>query len=286
MPMVITTASFLLQDAIFERPSLDELAARLEATELDPVFENTWSGAMLREVRGRLRLARHDRAGGIADLRATGRAAAALHYGPALTTWQSAVALALPVEEREEAVSLVARELQQARASGMVRPQGIALRAAGILEGGKRGVELLHESASLLEGSQARLEHARSLVELGGVLRRLQRRAEARPHLEAGMDLARHCGAERLTARALEELRAAGGKPRRMARSGRDALTASEMRVATLAADGVSNPEIAQELFVSLKTIETHLSHAYAKLGLSGQGSRGRLAVALDEAGA
>jgi DNA-binding NarL/FixJ family response regulator len=71
-----------------------------------------------------------------------------------------------------------------------------------------------------------------------------------------------------------------------MARSGREALTASELRVAGLAADGATNPQIAQELYVSLKTVETHLSHAYAKLGLSGQGSRGRLAHALkDSAG-
>jgi DNA-binding NarL/FixJ family response regulator len=95
------------------------------------------------------------------------------------------------------------------------------------------------------------------------------------------MDLARRCGAERLAARTREELRAAGGRPRRTARTGIDALTASELRVARLAARGASNPEIAQELYVSLKTIETHLSHVYSKLGLSGRGSRGRLARAL-----
>ena len=60
-----------------------------------------------------------------------------------------------------------------------------------------------------------------------------------------------------------------------------DALTASEARVGRLAARGHSNAEIAQELYVSLKTVETHLSHAYAKLGLSGQGARKRLAEAL-----
>ena len=61
-----------------------------------------------------------------------------------------------------------------------------------------------------------------------------------------------------------------------------EALTASELRAARLAAEGRTNPQIAQELFVRLKTVETHLSHAYGKLGLSGQGSRGRLALALD----
>jgi DNA-binding CsgD family transcriptional regulator len=66
--------------------------------------------------------------------------------------------------------------------------------------------------------------------------------------------------------------------------TGRDALTASELRVAELAASGASNAEIVQGLFVSLKTVETHLSHAYAKLGLAGSGSRARLTAALDEA--
>ena len=62
-----------------------------------------------------------------------------------------------------------------------------------------------------------------------------------------------------------------------------DALTASERRIALLAAERHTNSEIAQELYVSLKTVETHLLHVYAKLGLAGQGSRGRLAEALTE---
>ena len=81
--------------------------------------------------------------------------------------------------------------------------------------------------------------------------------------------------------RAGEELRAAGARPRRIARSGVDALTASELRVARLAVEGRSNSEIAQELYVSTKTVETHLSQAYSKLGLSGRGARERLSAAL-----
>ena len=95
------------------------------------------------------------------------------------------------------------------------------------------------------------------------------------------MDLAYRCGAPRLVTRAEDELRASGAKPRRVALSGADALTASELRVGLLAARGRSNAEIAQELYVSLKTVETHLSHAYAKLGLSGQGARKKLAKTL-----
>ena len=97
------------------------------------------------------------------------------------------------------------------------------------------------------------------------------------------MELANRCGAERLVSRAREELGAAGARPRRIATTGLAALTVSERRVAELAARGATNPEIAQELFVGPKTVETHLSHAYRKLGLSGRGARNQLDRAFDE---
>jgi DNA-binding CsgD family transcriptional regulator len=158
----------------------------------------------------------------------------------------------------------------------------VALRGAGLVKGGDEGLGCLRESVVLLERSPMRLEHARSLVELGAALRRRGRRAEAREPLAAGMELAHRCGAERLLARAQEELRAAGARPQRPARTGVDALTPSEQRVARMAAEGRSNPEIAQELFVSLKTVETHLSHVYRKLALTGTGARRQLAAELE----
>jgi DNA-binding CsgD family transcriptional regulator len=286
MAMVVLSPIYFTQDAILERPSLDDAAALVETVELDPVFRRTWTGGMLLHVRGRLRLARQDPEAGIADLREAGRIATALKFGPVFSGWRPALALALRPADREEALALAAEDLALARATEFARPQGVALRTLGMLESGEGGIELLRESVALLENTDARLEHARTLVELGAAMRRRHRRAEARPELQAGMELAHHCGAQRLADRAKQELRAAGSRPRRMARSGREALTASELRVAGLAADGATNPQIAQELYVSLKTVETHLSHAYAKLGLSGQGSRARLARALkDSAG-
>ncbi len=161
----------------------------------------------------------------------------------------------------------------------------MALRAAGIVHGGEAGIELLRQSVRVLERCEASLERARSLVKLGAALRRRHHRIEARLPLAEGMDLARRCGADRLEARAGEELRAAGARPRRVARRGLDALTASELRVARLAATGRPNVAIAQGLYVSRKTVETHLSHAYMKLGLSGQGARQELRVALENYG-
>ncbi|MBV9680760.1 MAG: helix-turn-helix transcriptional regulator [Solirubrobacterales bacterium] len=71
-----------------------------------------------------------------------------------------------------------------------------------------------------------------------------------------------------LAQRAQAELLATGARPRRLARSGVEALTPSERRIARLAADGLSTPEIAQQLFVTVNTVETHLRHAYMKLDI------------------
>ena len=281
MSMWIASAFHMFQDAILERPGLDDIAALTETLEVEPVFLATSAGAMLLECRGLRRLRQGDRKGAISDLRACAGTNAALKMSPTYSDWRSALALALPADDRDEAAQLVADELALARTIGLPRPLGIALRAAGLFEGGEAGIELLRDSVSVLGSSEARLQLARSLVELGAALRRRQHRAEAREPLAAGIDLAFRCGAPRLVARADDELRAMGAKPRRVALSGVDALTASELRVGLLAARGGSNSEIAQELYVTLKTVETHLSHAYAKLGLSGQGARKGLAEAL-----
>ncbi|MQA74581.1 MAG: hypothetical protein GEU88_09620, partial [Solirubrobacterales bacterium] len=81
-----------------------------------------------------------------------------------------------------------------------------------------------------------------------------------------------------LAAHADEELAATGSRSRNILRGGTDALTASERRVADLAAGGMSNPAIARELVVSPRTVETHLSRTYQKLDIAG---RRQLAAAL-----
>jgi DNA-binding CsgD family transcriptional regulator len=129
-----------------------------------------------------------------------------------------------------------------------------------------------------LESSPARLEHARAVTDLGAALRRANRRADARPLLERGLALAQRCGAHALSKRASTELRTIGVRPRTPLRTGPDELTASERRVCELAADGLSNPQIAQALFVTRKTVETHLGRAYRKLDVA---RRGELAGAL-----
>jgi DNA-binding NarL/FixJ family response regulator len=148
----------------------------------------------------------------------------------------------------------------------------------GLVEGGKAGLGLLREAVEVLAGSEARLEHVRALVDLGAALRRANQRTEARGRLREGVDLARKVGALGLAERAYEEIAATGARPQKFLQTGLDALTASERRVAQLAADGMSNREIAQTLFVTIKTVEVHLSHAYRKLEIT---SRVQLTKAL-----
>jgi DNA-binding NarL/FixJ family response regulator len=120
-----------------------------------------------------------------------------------------------------------------------------------------------------LEGSQAELERARALTDLGAALRRAGNRSEAQDTLRLALDLAHRCGALSTAERARAELTAAGARPRRAALTGFDALTASERRVAELACEGLTNREIAQALFVTVKTVEWHLGNTYGKLGIA-----------------
>jgi DNA-binding CsgD family transcriptional regulator len=158
---------------------------------------------------------------------------------------------------------------------------GGTLRAAGLVIGGEEGLELLAEAITTLKASPAKLEYAHALVDFGAQLRRLGRRSDARDPLRQGLHLATHCGAHSLAKQALDELRAAGGRPRHASITGVEALTANERRVADMAAESLTNREIAQALFVTTRTIEGHLTNVYRKLGIT---SRDQLTTALRSA--
>jgi DNA-binding CsgD family transcriptional regulator len=168
----------------------------------------------------------------------------------------------------ERAKELNGESIALARRLERTRALGIGLRTAGVIAGGPEAVERLREAVDVLAQSPSRLEHARALVDLGSALRRQNHRRDAREPLREGVELARRCGASALVERGQAELIAAGARPRRVALSGVEALTPSERRVAGLAADGLSTPEIAQQLFVTVNTVESHLRHVYAKLGI------------------
>jgi DNA-binding NarL/FixJ family response regulator len=197
---------------------------------------------------------------------------------PATGPWRSLKAEALDLlDRRSEALTLAQEELELARRFGAPGTVGMALRVLGTLER-EVGVDHLREAVSVLRDSSARLEHAKALTALGAALRRSGSRSEAGDPLREALDLAERSGARALAERARDELRATGARPRRTALHGADALTGSEQRVARLAADGLSNREIAQSLFVTIRTVEMHLTHAYQKLDIA---SRTELADAL-----
>jgi len=265
---------------LLERGEVDAAAAAVEAIDLRDPAVDQGMGLLLREQAGEVRLAQARPAEAIEHFRELGRRATAHGaVSPATVPWRSRLALVLAAnDEREEALELAHEEVRLARAFELPRALGMALRAAGLVEGGDEGIELLREAVAELEDSPARLEHARALTDLGAAMRRRGRRALAREPLRRGLDLAQRCGALALARRAHAELVATGARPRRLVISGVDALTPSERRVAEFAADGLTNREIAQALFVTEKTVETHLGHVFRKLDLA---SRSQLPAAL-----
>jgi DNA-binding CsgD family transcriptional regulator len=200
---------------------------------------------------------------------------------PALFPWRSDLALALAGTDRhDEGVSLAMTDLRLAEECDIDRARGHALRALGLLSGGEAGLAQLEAAVQAFARSPARVELGWASYELGAALRRANRRRDARAPLDRALDLGLGCGAKLLTERSHEELQALGARPRNVMLTGAESLTAAERRVCRLASEGLRNTDIAQALFISLRTVETHLGHAYRKLDIA---SRGELSQALGE---
>ena len=166
-----------------------------------------------------------------------------------------------------EARTLVAEELTRAGRWGTPSALAGALRGMAMVhEAGDEAIELLRGSVAAVAHSPAHYELARSLAELGTALRRAGQPREARQPLRRAIDLADDCGAVRLATLTRGELLKAGARPGRAVRRGWDPLTSSERQIAQLAAEGHANRDIAQALFVTVRTVEIHLNHVYVKL--------------------
>jgi DNA-binding CsgD family transcriptional regulator len=268
-----------LADVLVERGDMAAAAGVLESIDLD---ERITMNFRLPWLYGRARVdleaGRLEQA--LAGFRTVGRVMVGYGFdNPGFLPWRSQAALTLQRLGRQaEALELAQEELERARRWGAPRTVGVALRALGLVQGGREGQALLGEAVAALRGAQAQVEHARALVDLGAALRRGNRRGDAQAPLRQGLELAYRAGATGLVRRAQEELAATGARPRKLVLTGVDALTASERRVARMAAEGMSNKELAQALFVTVKAVEVHLSSVYRKLQI---GSRGQLAEAL-----
>jgi DNA-binding CsgD family transcriptional regulator len=271
-------ATSVLVHVLVERGDLDAAEKTIESLAID--LDGTHVAAIFLHARGSLLFAQHRFGEALAAFQAAGEIATQTRaLSPCFLSWRSDAALAaLALGEGDSARQLSDEEVKLSRAFAAPRTLGVALRAAGLVAGGQRGEALLRESIEVLEGPDTRLEQARAQADLGASLRRGNHRVEARYPLRQAIDTAHHLGATALAERAETELRATGAKPRRVLLTGLEALTACERRIAELAADGLTNREIAQTLFITDRTVEGHLTHVFYKLDVK---SRTALPAAL-----
>ena len=256
-----------LIEVLIDRSQLAEAEAVLAAAwDSEEIPDATLLNYLLR-ARGLLRLARGETDRGITDLELF---EARVDQVPGRKVpWRTRVDLAPALARRgdlQQARRLAQDDLELAQLWDTRLAIGMALRTRGLVENGTDAIGLLTQAVATLKDADARLEYAKALVDLGSALRRAGQPNNARERLAAGMNLAHACGATALTDRAHDELLIAGARPRRPALTGVDSLTPSERRVAEMAAREMTNKQIAQALFVTLRTVEMHLSNAYAKL--------------------
>ena len=223
-----------------------------------------WGSALVREAEG-------DVTGAVEVLSGVWATLAPIRYfiayralGPDL------VRLALASGDRKRALAVTAEMEEGARRSGVPTAKGAALRCRGLVEGDP---EILDRSVTAYRSGFRVLDLASACEDAGVALGRTGRLDEGRALLEEALETYDGVGATRDLARANAALRAMGVRRRRSRRqrasTGWESLTESELRVAKLAAEGLTNRQIGERLFVSRRTVETHLKHIFQKLDLS-----------------
>ncbi|MFI7704285.1 AAA family ATPase [Nonomuraea sp. NPDC049480] len=188
-----------------------------------------------------------------------------------LPWWADTACLLAEMDRRDEAGQVAERGTEVARRWRTARTLGLAALARGVSASGGASVDLLTESVEMLSRSPARGEHARAEHLLGRAFLAIGDQNAARRHLRAAADLARRCGALALAKAARRSLIDAGGRMPEITSSMVDILTRTERKIAGLATSGMSNQAIAQSLFVTIRTVEMHLTSVYRKLGVNGR---------------
>lgn len=252
-----------------------ELLARSGfAAELPELFQHN----LLLYSRGKLKLATDDPEGALEDLLECGRRLeASAVENPAVIPWRAlAVRAYLALGMREAASKLAKHDHERARLWGTPRAMGTALLSIGLTaEDEEAGTRALLKATEFLAESKGKLNLAEAVFELGAQLRRRGQSERAIPYLRRAVELSAKCESQPLIRLAGDELRAC--EPAN-AEGTVHGLTKQETRVAGMAAQGLTNRQIAEALFLTRRTVELHLSGAYRKLGITG---RADLATAL-----
>ena len=239
----------------------------------DAVRGSGWAVAEAWLLHGRsaLRLSGGDAAGGLEDALACGALLEERRSpSPAIADWRGrAVRAAVTLGDLDQARAIAADGTRRAELVGSPRTVALAYRADALVRDGAARLARLEQAAAVAARGPARLVHAIVLCDLGAALRRSRRARDAREPLRQGLQLARECGATALAERALAELDATGARRRTAPAWGVEALTPREHELARLAARDCSNTEIAERLFITRKTVESHLGAVYRKLDIT-----------------
>ncbi|MFJ7219726.1 AAA family ATPase [Amycolatopsis sp. NPDC098790] len=248
------------------------LLDRMDFVASQGLFTHTY----LLYARGRLRVATGYTRFGFEDLLSCGRRLA--HHGmrfPGFVPWRAhAARAALALGQADDAARLAEEDMNASARWGAARPLGTALTTLGLVREDDEAERALTKAITTLRSSPARLQLATALTELGTLQARHGQSEKAIETLRPAVELSEHCGARPLARRAAEELRSAR-RALTPAKDNEHGLTRQENRIAVMAAQGLTNREIATALHLTRRTVELHLSGAYRKLGIPGRAELG-----------
>ncbi|WP_329051725.1 LuxR C-terminal-related transcriptional regulator [Amycolatopsis sp. NBC_01488] len=248
------------------------LLDRMDFVASQGLFTHTY----LLYARGRLRVATGYTRFGFEDLLSCGRRLA--HHGmrfPGFVPWRAhAARAALALAQADDAARLAEEDMTASTRWGAARPLGTALTTMGLVREDDEAERALNKAITTLRASPARLQLATALTELGTLQARHGQSEKAIETLRQAVELSEHCGARPLARRAAEELRSAR-RALTPAKDNEHGLTRQENRIAVMAAQGLTNREIATALHLTRRTVELHLSGAYRKLGIPGRAELG-----------
>jgi DNA-binding CsgD family transcriptional regulator/tetratricopeptide (TPR) repeat protein len=279
------TAAAILAHCMIDRGDLDQAGQSLGYANVD-ALEAPFVKAYYWVASCRLHLARGDvraAASVVAKVRMLLGSERDGNLNPTLLPWRSMAAIAAHQSGDDPACRrFFDEEIELSQSFGVPIALGAALRRRASTEPIAQSVRSYEMAVEALEGTEASLQLGRAHVGLGRCLTRRGDLSAARRHLAVALDLAHRCGATVLIADVRRELTTAGGRPRRLALTGKDSLTPTEARIARLAVQGMAARDIAERLFVSRNTVSWHLRNVYRKLNVE---SREQLTARWDAAG-